>query len=136
MFGKKKTEIVNASNLNSNLREFLFDSQIDNAKEISVLLGATPISDELMEREQDESDSRVKEISFLLPLLYAYSNLIAKGLIQYQKDTMPEIFKTLPPEALSGTHKMLQEASLSTLIGALSQLVNLGYVEVPKKYRK
>ena len=112
----------------SHIRELLFDSQIQDANEISLLLGSKPISEELLEKEEEESDHRVAHVEHLLPLLHSYATLISDGVIQLQKKD-PEV-ENIPETFWKLTSKLLESVSLNILIGTLSQLHNLEMIEI------
>ena len=53
----KYKKITSVKQIKTHLREFILDSQIPDGDSISVELGCSPISDELLEREEEESDT-------------------------------------------------------------------------------
>jgi hypothetical protein len=136
MFKKKKDKFRNDMSIleiSARLREFILDSQIQNAHELSVILGCPHISEDVMEREEEESDKRVDKISHLVPLLYAQAHALAEGSIEYQRSNLPESLKGVPDELWWESRKMMEQISLAVLVGSISQLVELGLVELPKK---
>lgn len=129
MFWKKKpAKSVQSVNVENHIREFLFDCQIPEANEIALALGSPHISRELIEKEETESDLRVAPIEQLFPILEAYAMLISEGVIAAQKkdtemDAVPESFWML-------TRKLLEMVSLNILVGTLSQLNDMKFIEV------
>jgi hypothetical protein len=136
MFGKKKKRIkFTMSDMSTRTREFVLDSQIQHGHEVSVLLGCSAISDEGADHEEQESDKRVDRVSYLIPLMYAYSKTLADGVSDFQQLEMPEELKELPEELWLHSRKFLEEFAFSVLVGAMSQIVDMGLVTVPKDKR-
>lgn len=137
MFKKKKTPKLKTMNdISARMREFILDSQIQNAHELSVILGCPHISEEVMEREEEESDKRVDKISHLVPLLYAQAHALAEGTIEYQRSNLSDEMKGLPDELWWESKKTMEQLALAVLVGSVSQLVELGLIEIPKKRKK
>lgn len=136
MFGKKKAKkLASIAEVSARLRGFVLDSQIQDGHELSVILGCSAMSDELQQREEEESDKRVAKIEHLVPLLYAYAHSLAEGAIELQKQSIPEELKGLPEEIWWESRKMMEQVSLSALLGSISQLVDMGLVAIPKRKR-
>lgn len=139
MIRKRKPKVEPTLTMNdvaARLREFILDSQIQNGHELSVILGCPKISDEIAEREEEESERRVSKISHLIPLLYAQAHALAEGAIEFQRSNVTEELKNMPNEIWWESRKMMEQISLSVLVGSISQLVELGLVELPKKRKK
>jgi hypothetical protein len=138
MFGKKKKAEFNLSlaEVTARLRGFILDSQIQNAHELSTILGCSSLSDEVAEREEGESDKRVEKINYLVPLLFAHSHALAEGAVEFQRSTLSPEVKGLPDEVWWESRKMMEQIAVSTLIGSVSQLVDMGLLEIPRKLKK
>lgn len=141
--GKKKkkknkafTDAASLADVTTRLRGFIMDSQIQNGHELSIILGCSPISDELQGMEEDESDKRIDRIAHLVPLLYAQAHALAEGSIEYQKTHTPEILKDLPNEMWWESRKLLEQLAMSALLGSISQLVDMKLLKIPKKGKK
>jgi hypothetical protein len=126
---------ISLADLSNRIRGFVLDSQIQNANELSELLGCVVISDEVQEREEEESDKRVEKISYLVPLLFAQVHLLSEAAVEYQKETLPEELGEIPDDIWRESRKMMEQVSLSALMGSLSQLVDMGLLEIPRKYK-
>lgn len=136
MFKKKPTPAPTLADLTSRLRGFIMDSQIQNGHELSVILGCSIISEELQIHEEQESDKRLEKISHLVPLLYAYSHTLAEGAVEYQRSNLPEEIKDLPDEVWWESRKMMEQVSLSVLMGAVSQMIDMDLLKLPKGHKK
>lgn len=132
---KKRSESISIAEINSRIRGFLYDSQMDNAYDISLILGCGPISTEVAEKEEEESEKRMDAISYLMPLLYAQAQALAQGSIEHQRSNMPESLSSLPDELWWDSRKLLEQISSAAMMGAIAQLVDMGLLEVPKRFR-
>lgn len=138
MFKKRKplkTEQT-LTEIASRLRGFILDSQIQNGHELAVILGCSPLSDEVQEKEEEESDKRLEKIAHLIPLLYAQAHALSEGAVEYQKNNIPDGLKTFPNEIWLESRKMMEQVSLASLLGCISQLVDMGLVTIPKKKKR
>ena len=129
---RKKAKRLNLTDLQSRLRGFILDSQIQNAHEVSLVLGCSNISDDVALKEEQESDKRVDKISSLIPLLYAYARLLSEGTTEYQRTSSADELAGLPPELWSESKKLMEQYSFSVLVGAISQLIDMGLLTIPK----
>jgi hypothetical protein len=118
------------------MRGFILDSQIQHAHELAVILGCSVLSDELQEREEEESEIRLERISHLIPLLYAQAHVLSEGAVEYQKTNVPSGLKDIPNEVWVESRKMMEQVSLSALMGSVSQLVDMGLLQLPKRKKK
>lgn len=132
---KKKSQNISISEINSRVRGFLYDSQMDNAYDISLILGCAPISPEVAEKEEEESEKRMDNISYLMPLLYAQAQALSQGSIEYQRTNVPESLSSLPDELWWESRKLLEQISSAAMMGAIAQLVDMGLLEIPKRFR-
>jgi hypothetical protein len=117
------------------LRGFILDSQINDAHELAIVLGCSPISDEVALREEEESERRVAEISILTPLLYAFAHSLAEASVEHQKTNLNDSDK-VPDEIWMTSRRLIEQVAISVLLGATSQLVDMQLLEVPKKLRR
>lgn len=135
MFKKRPTSELTITEITNRIRGFLLDSQIQNAHELAVLVGCSPLSDDVAAREEEESDKRIEEVAHLIPVLYAYSHTMAEAATEYQRENMDENLK-IPEEVWRFSRKMTEQISMSALLGAVSQLVDMGILQHTKKVRK
>jgi hypothetical protein len=134
LFKKPKADLTMAE-ISTRMRGFLLDSQINNAHEISLILGCAAESDELMEKEEEESEKRLERISHLIPLLYAHAQSLSQGAVEYQRSNLPTSMGKLPDAVWWDSRKLLEQVSVAALLGAISQLVDMGLLEIPKRYK-
>lgn len=135
MFNKKKKqqETFTLAEVSSRLRGFILDSQVQNAHELSVILGCSAISDEVAEREEEESDKRVEKILHLMPLLYAHAHSLADGTVEYQRMKSEGKLKDIPEELWHESRTMMTNLAVSVLVGSISQLNDMGFIEIPRR---
>jgi len=134
LFKKPRADLTMAE-ISTRMRGFLLDSQINNAHEISLILGCAAESDELMEKEEEESEKRLERISHLIPLLYAHAQSLSQGAVEYQRSNLPTSMGKLPDTVWWDSRKLLEQVSVAALLGAISQLVDMGLLEIPKRYK-
>lgn len=134
LFKKPRADLTMAE-ISTRMRGFLLDSQINNAHEISLILGCAAESDELMEKEEEESEKRLERISHLIPLLYAHAQSLSQGAVEYQRSNLPTSMGKLPDAVWWDSRKLLEQVSVAALLGAISQLVDMGLLEIPKRYK-
>jgi hypothetical protein len=132
---QRKRKVITLADVSSRLRGFILDSQINDAHELAVVLGCSPISDEVALREEDESERRVAEISLLTPLLYAFAHSLAEASVEHQKSSLSDSEK-VPDEIWLTSRRLIEQVAISVLIGSISQLVDMKLLEVPKKLRR
>jgi hypothetical protein len=135
MIRKKKKNPLSIAEISGRLRGFILDSQMNDAHEMSVILGCSAISDEVQEREEEESDKRIEKIAYLLPIMYAHSHALAEGAVELQRSNTSEELKSLPDELWWESRKMMEQVALSALVGSVSQLIDMGLLQVPKEHR-
>lgn len=134
---KKKSPNLSIGEVKSRLRGFLLDSQMNNAHEMGIILGCSSISDEVQQREEEESDKRVERLSYLMPFLYAHSHALAEGAVELQRSNVSEeLDKSIPDEIWWESRKMMEQISLSALMGSISQLIDMGLIQIPKEYKR
>ncbi len=132
---KKKNRVPPMAEINNRIRGFIMDSQIQNSHEIAHILGLPAISDEIAEKEEQVSDDRVERIEYLIPILYAHAHTLAEASIEYQKSNVEDL-DGLPKEMWVFGRKLLEQVSLSALIGSTSQLIDMGLLTIPKRIKK
>jgi hypothetical protein len=130
---KKKPNPLSIAEMSGRLRAFIMDSQIQDGHELSVILGCSALSEELQIHEEQESDKRIEKVDYLVPILYAYSHMLSEASVEFQRSNLPEELKALPAEIWQESRKMMEQVTLSALLGTVSQLVDMGLLEIPRK---
>jgi hypothetical protein len=132
---KATAPVIDLAKLDERMRGFILDSQIPHGHEISELLGCSFISDEVAEREEEESDNRVEKIAYLIPLVYAYAHTLAEGLVIHQREMLPDD-EDIPEEIWTQSNALFEKIAMATTLGALSQIVDMGLLEIIQKGKK
>jgi hypothetical protein len=109
------------------LRWYLYDTAISDEKELSDLIGLSPISDEGEAKELEDSENRLSELGFIFPYLDAMSDISANFITTIHAKEAAKIegvdLQEADLEAMLSTYKLV---AFSTLVGTLSIAVNLG----------
>jgi hypothetical protein len=137
MFRKKSklSRVTSIKQIKSKIREFILDSELPNAWDVTELMGCSAVSDEVALREEDESEKRRERIDYLLPLLYSYSAIYSEALNAVTVSAGNTKAKASPTAELHA-RKMMEEMMSHLLIGSVSQMIDLGLLEVPKRRKK
>jgi hypothetical protein len=130
---KKKKGVPSLAEMTARVRGFILDSQIQDAHELTVLLGCSPISDDVAQKEEEESDKRVERISYLVPVIFGYAHMLSEAATEFQKQNAPDSLKDIPKEAWVETRRQMEQINISVLVGAISQLVDMELLAIPKK---
>lgn len=134
IFKRKRKSKLSMLDMNARLRGFILDSQIQNPHELAEVLGLPRISDEIADREEEESDIRVERVAHLVPFVYTYSHSLAEGSVELQKHSL-ENASAIPEEIWMFSRRMMEQVAMSAMLGSLSQLIDMGLLQVPKKYK-
>lgn len=130
---KKLLKELSLSDMSNRVRGFLLDSQIQHPHDLALIAGCSPISDEVAEREEEESDIRLARVSYLIPILFAYAHTMAEVSTEFQKQ-YSEI--KAPDDVWKYSRAMTEQISMAALLGAVAQLVDMGLLEAPKSLSK
>lgn len=122
--------------ISARLRGFLLDSQVPTPHEMAELIGCTPISDEVAIMEEEQSDKRVDRLALLIPILYAFAKTMSEASVEHQRSSADIEIQNLPNEVWQYSRKLVEQVGMATLLGALSQLVDMGLVSVHPKLRR
>ncbi len=127
---KKLDNVITLTEVSARLRGFLIDSQVKDAHELAVLLGCSPLSPEVREMEDEESDKRIERITHLIPLLYAQAHALAESSMEHQKLNNSKEIEGLSEEDQKDYRKALEQIAMSALVGSVSQLVDMGLLKL------
>ena len=137
--GKKPkfANITTVSQIKLHLREFLLDSQIQNAIEVSEKMGCAVVSDEVLDHEMDMSEARIEAIQHLLPLLYGYAAVMSEAfvdsLVENVQDVESKEMATAMAKLAHSTQHVVEDVMTNLLMGAVSQLVDLELLKLNGK---
>lgn len=137
--GKKPkfANITNVTQIKLHLREFLLDSQIPNAIEVSEKMGCALVSDEVLDHEMDMSEARIEAIQHLIPLFFGYAAVMAEAFVDSLLDNVSESESKEMATAMSklahGTQHVMEDVMTNLLMGAVSQLVDLELLKLHGK---
>lgn len=116
------------------IREFLYDTQMDEAEHMAELMGCTPISDDLYDRELDESEARIDKIEPIIPVIYAFVTVLSDAIIRHELDHDDD--KSYTKQKISMMKTIIMSTSFPAVVATLSQLVDLGLVQVTATKKK
>jgi hypothetical protein len=131
MFWKPKHKEPSMKEISTRIRGFLLDTQTQNAYAYSLIMGCSPLSVELREHEEDESEKRIEKIAYLNQFLFAYAKTLSEATVEFHRKAAPEV-EVIPDAAWKYTRKLLDQVTLSVLVGAISQLVDMGLLQIPR----
>lgn len=132
---KSKPAAPSVTEISARLRGFLLDSQMPEPHNLAEYIGCSPISNEVAEMEEEESDKRVDEIAMLTPLLYAFAHALAEASTEQNRISSPEL-KKLPDEVWTHSRKLVEQIGLATLLGSISQLHDMGLIDIHPALRR
>ena len=131
---KKKAPGVTVAEVSARIRGFMYDSQVSDAEHISMILGCSTLSEEVEDKEIEESDYRVAQVQHLIPVMYAYAHAMAEGVTEHQREHLEDDEEAegidVPNAAWTSTRKVFTQIAMNSVLGAISQLVDMGYLKV------
>lgn len=143
-FKKKKPPELDADMLMAEImyrmRGMFLDSQLEDAFALSVIAGASYVSDEVAERERQDSDKRFKKVEYLMPLIVAQTYQIAKATTELRKTQLGPEAREAPDEYWEYYFSRSHQIAISSVIGAICQLVDIGLISlgpiIPRSVKK
>ena len=127
---KKKKPNLSMADMSLRLRGFILDSQIQHPHDLAEMLGLSAISDEVADREEEESDFRVERIAHLIPLVYTYAHSLAEGSVELQRKSTE--LEGIPDELWMVSRRMMEQVAMSAMLGSIAQLVDMNLLAIPK----
>lgn len=130
-FKSKKHEIIQVP-YQSLVRQAIYDSIFEeNAEKIAEMLGLSPVSEDVSELEERDSQERLGRFSALMPFIDAHSDIAAKiaasaYVIQADQEGKSEFINDTNIDDLSDLFKLV---SMSSAVSCISTLMNLGLLE-------
>lgn len=119
---KIKYRAVDANNL---MRNFLLDSRLAEAQQLSTIIGLPSLDDEDMEEEIAEAEYRCLKVAPVTPLLHFLTDTLAHAVIEYFY-TVSDVEVT--DEEREAIGSLFGRVCLASSIAAVSQLEDLGII--------
>lgn len=143
-FRKKKPAELDSDMLMAEImyrmRGMFLDSQLQDAFALSVIAGASYVSDEVAEREQQDSDKRFSRIEYLMPLIVAQCYQVAKATTELHRTKMGSESNEAPDEYWDYYFSRSHQIAIASVTGAICQLVDIGLLSlgpiVPRSVKK
>jgi len=110
------------------VRGMFLDSQLEEAFALSVIAGASYVSDDIAEKEREDSDKRVERISFLLPMITTHAFQLSKATTELLKTKMKD--EEVPEDYFKFYQERSQSLMMSCAIGSIAQMVDIGLLEL------
>lgn len=131
---RKKPQQIDAEALMGEImyrvRGMFLDAQLEEAFALSVLAGASYVSDEIAEREQQDSDKRVERIAHLIPLIHVQTYQISKATTELFKTKLGEEANEAPEGYWDMYFDRSQQITLACVIGSVAQMVDVGLLSL------
>ena len=136
MFWKKKSKVkrvqIKQLPLPVLIRQVIYDTMLMPAEEIAYAMGLPPISDDVAEMEERESQKRLEKFSSLIPFIDSHADIVAKitasaYMIEDSEEDYGELGK-LGIEDVAQLTKLFRLVALSSSVSCISTLFNLGLI--------
>jgi hypothetical protein len=118
--------------LSTLVRWYMYDAGVDTPNKAISFFNMTPVSEEGAEKEQQDSNARIKNVLALFPFLAISAEINAKTIASLQKEDMAEHGQN--PAVLEQEFERMTEfyeqMSFSALVTAFSAAAELGLVQV------
>lgn len=124
---KKRIERVMEIGSSQLTRNFLLDSRIAEAQQLSTLLGLPEITDDAIA----ESERRSRKVAHLLPLVTYLAASLTTGVMSYY-DTVSPWKDSMTEEEKLAMQTWITKVCVSCTLGSLAQLDELELIEVTK----
>lgn len=137
MFWKKKSKVkrieVKHLPLPVLIRQVIYDTMLMPAEEIANLMGLPPVSDDVAEMEERESQKRLERFATLLPFIDSHADIAAKiaasaYMIEDDEEDYGELEK-LGVEDIEQLTRLFRLVALSSSVSCVSTLFNLGLIK-------
>jgi hypothetical protein len=143
-FRKKKPAELDSDMLMAEImyrmRGMFLDSQLQDAFALSVIAGASYVSDEVAEKEQQDSDKRFSRIEYLMPLIVAQCYQVAKATTELHRTKMGSESNEAPDEYWDYYFSRSHQIAIASVTGAICQLVDIGLLSlgpiIPRSVKK
>ena len=113
------------------MRQAIYDTMLEPAEGIAEALGLPPISDEVSEMEEIDSQKRLERFANLIPFIDSHSDLasrIAAAAYLLDDDDDPDALK-LAEQMEDKLVDLFKIVAISSSVSCISTLFNLGLLE-------
>jgi len=115
------------------IRQVIYDTMLMPAEKIAYAMGLPPISDDVAEMEERESQKRLERFSTLLPFIDSHADITAKiaasaYMIEDEEEDYNELGK-LGVEDVEQLTRLFRLVALSSSVSCVSTLLNLGLIK-------
>jgi hypothetical protein len=131
MWGRRRSRIKTVD-LGASVRGLLLDSGIPNVDFFDEKLGIHAASDDVLEREYEDSEERINAISPILPLVYTYCSLLKDAATDSVLEDLA-VPEEQREQVAMVINKFAMSVSLAATTGILSQLNSLDLISVNVK---
>ena len=137
MFWKKKSQAkrveIKHLPLPVLIRQVIYDTMLMPAEDIANIMGLPPISDDVAEMEERESQKRLERFAKLIPFIDSHADIAARiaasaYMIEDDEEDYGELEK-LGIEDLEQLTRLFRLVALSSSISCVSTLFNLGLIK-------
>lgn len=133
-FKKSKKKAVKVIDIGEHIRDFLYDTQLEEAEELALILGATPISKEGQDHARSLSDARMTKLANLIPVVHAYAHMVSEAMVDFERQDAEAEGELEPANELWGMmHILIETSTTAVALGVLSQAQELGLIKVTEK---
>lgn len=131
LFRRKKKRIsVTQVPLPVLMRQVIYDTMLTPPEGIADVMGLPPISDEVSEMEEQDSQARLSRMGALLPLIDSHADLCAKiTTAAYMLDDSSGDTDALSEKDAAQLHELFRLVSLSAAVSCVSTLFSLGLID-------
>ena len=115
------------------IRQVIYDTMLMPAEKIAYAMGLPPISDDVAEMEEHESQKRLERFATLLPFIDSHADITAKiaasaYMIEDEEEDHNELGK-LGVEDVEQLTRLFRLVALSSSVSCVSTLLNLGLIK-------
>lgn len=112
-------------------RWFIYDTGLSDPNEMASILGINPDSEEGQEKQEEDSDIRMEEISYLVPFMELMADIVANAITGIQvaeiSEKEPENIEEIKRETTTmGT--MYKVIAMTSLMSAFSAAMEIGLI--------
>ena len=131
LFRRKKKKVrVTQVPLPVLIRQVIYDTMLTPPEDIADAMGLPPISDEVSDMEEQDSQARLSRMGPLLPLIDSHADLCAKiTTAAYLLDESSGDTDALSEKDAAQLHELFRVVSLSAAVSCVSTLFSLGLID-------